>query len=211
MNCDKKHMLLYAVTDRAWLGDETLAQQVEKALKGGVSCVQLREKNLSDEEFLAEAIKLSALCKSYDVPFIINDNIDIAIKCDASGVHIGQSDTEVLIARKKIGDNMILGVSAQTVAQAKKAQADGADYLGVGAVFETSTKLDANAVKRETLIEIAQSVDIPIVAIGGITKENIPLLKGCGIDGVAVVSAIFKASDISAECKELREIASSIL
>ncbi len=211
MKCSKNHMLLYAVTDRTWLGENSLIAQVELALQGGVSCVQLREKSLNETEFFMEAKELAALCKTYNVPFIVNDNIDIAIKSGAAGVHIGQSDTDVKKARALLGDDKILGVSAQTVQQALKAQADGADYLGVGAVFQTSTKLDANLVEHETLKAICEAVHIPVVAIGGITKENMPWLSNSGIDGVAVVSAIFKAEDISAECEELREIALSIV
>lgn len=207
MKCDKKTMRLYAVTDRAWLGEETLSGQVEKALKGGATCIQLREKNIPHEEFLTEAITLQKLCKKYHVPFIINDDVDIAIKCGADGVHVGQSDMAAKNVRGLIG-NKILGVSVQTAEQAIKAQNDGADYLGVGAVFSTSTKPDADSVSLCELKKITASVDIPVVAIGGISKGNMLFLKGSGIDGVALVSAIFASDNIEQECHELYLLAS---
>lgn len=206
MRCDRKTMLLYAVTDRAWLGNETLYMQVEKALKGGVTCVQLREKELCNEEFLKEAIELKKLCSEYNVPFIINDNVDIAVKCGADGVHVGQSDMNAKAVRQMIGEKMILGVSAQTAEQARLAVENGADYLGVGAVFSTSTKADAEDVSYDTLKEICQSVSVPIVAIGGICEDNIMQLSGSGIDGVALVSAIFASSDIEGSCKRLYKL-----
>ena len=184
MKCDKHTMLLYAVTDRAWTGRETLRQQVEDALKGGVTCVQLREKELDDAAFLQEAMELSALCRSYGVPFIINDNVEIAIKCHADGIHVGQEDM---------------------------AAADGADYLGVGAAFSTHTKTDVDVLPEGRLKEICDSVDVPVVAIGGIHKDNILKLKGSGADGVALVSAIFSAEDIEAECKELKALTEQII
>lgn len=211
MKCDKKDMLLYAVTDRLWLGEHTLAQQVEQALKGGATCIQLREKELSDEMFLAEAFEIKALCKKYAVPFIINDNIDVAVKCGADGIHVGQHDMSAGAVRKKIGNDMILGVSAQTVEQAIAAGKNGADYLGVGAVFATSTKLDADSVSHETLKAICDAVSVPVVAIGGIYKHNIHELGGTGIDGVALVSAIFSVPNIENECRELRKLAEEMV
>ncbi|MGX8728469.1 MAG: thiamine phosphate synthase [Lachnospiraceae bacterium] len=205
MRCDKKWMPLYAVTDRAWLHGRTLAEVVEAALKGGVTCMQLREKELSHEEFLREAIALRELCRKYNVPLIINDNVDVALESHADGVHIGQHDAPCTEVRRRIGPEMLLGVSAQTVEQAIQAEKDGADYLGVGAVFSTGTKLDADDVSRETLRAICEAVSIPVVAIGGIKKENIGCLSGTGIDGVAVVSAIFAAADSEAASKELLE------
>lgn len=199
----KKAMLLYAVTDRAWLGKQTLYQQVEQALSGGATCIQLREKALDQEEFLKEALEIRDLCTRFQVPFIINDNVELAVQCNADGVHVGQSDMQAGKVRQLIGPDRILGVSAQTVEQAKLAQENGADYLGVGAVFPTSTKDDAELVSHETLREIAASVSIPICAIGGINKENLPQLSGTGIDGVALVSAIFASKDIEAECRRL--------
>ena len=207
MRCEKKTMLLYAVTDRAWTGKQTLYQQVECALKGGVTCVQLREKDLPEAEFLAEAREIGALCRSCGVPFIINDNVEIALACGADGVHVGQSDMEAGRVRAAVGEGMMIGVSARTVEEALTAQRAGADYLGVGAVFSTSTKLDAEAVSRQTLRDICAAVDIPVTAIGGISKDNILELSGTGIDGVALVSAIFGAEDIEGRCRELKELA----
>ena len=204
MNCDKKDLLLYAVTDRAWLRGETLYGQVEKALKGGATFMQLREKNLDEEHFLQEAVEIKELCKKYHVPFVINDNVDIAVKMDADGVHVGQSDMEAGSVREKLGPDKIVGVSAQTVEQAVLAEKRGADYLGVGAVFSTGTKLDADDVSYETLKAICEAVSIPVVAIGGITKDNLMELKGSGIDGIAVVSAIFAQANIEEATRELR-------
>ena len=203
MNCRKEYMQLYAVTDRTWVGEQTLLEQVEAALKGGVTCVQLREKELDEEAFLEEAMEMKVLCEKYHVPFIINDNVEIAIKCKADGIHVGQKDMEAGNVRKLVGDDMMIGVSARTVEQALKAQEAGADYLGVGAMFTTTTKLDANQVSFETLNAIFEAVTIPVVAIGGISKANMLELAGSGADGVALVSAIFAAEDIEEECREL--------
>ena len=212
MKCDKKIMRLYAVTDRAWVTqNETLYQQVKKALHGGVTCVQIREKNMGEDDFLAEAIEINKLCKEFNVPLIINDNVDIALKCGAAGVHVGQSDMKATDVRAKIGSNMILGVSAATVEQAIEAEQADADYLGVGAVFSTTTKLDASAVSHFELKKICTSVSIPVVAIGGISENNITELKGCGIDGVALVSAIFASKDITAACKRLYNLSEEIV
>ena len=208
MKFDKSAMLLYAVTDRAWVGRQTLYEQVECAIRGGVTCLQLREKELDSGSFFEEAEKIKLLCNKSNVPFIVNDNVEIAVKCGANGVHIGQEDMAAAEVRRIIGKDMILGVSAQTVEQAKKAEQDGADYLGVGAVFPTSTKLDAADVPYDTLKEICASVKIPVVAIGGIKRENIKMLSGSGISGIAVVSAIFAAEDIENECRILKEITS---
>ena len=206
MKCDKHTMLLYAVTDRAWTGRETLRQQVEDALKGGVTCVQLREKKLPQSEFLKEALELKDLCHRFGAPLIINDNVEIALKSGADGVHVGQHDMQAAQVREKIGPNRILGVSAQTVEQALLAEKNGADYLGVGAVFSTSTKEDAKPVSHETLKAICQAVSIPVCAIGGISKENILELSGSGVDGVALVSAIFSSPDIESACRQLRAL-----
>lgn len=205
MKCDKKTMALYAVTDRAWLRGGTLEEQVEAAMKGGATCIQLREKELEDDAFLREAVAMKALCARYGVPLFINDNVEVAVACGADGVHIGQHDAPASEVRQRIGDRMMLGVSAQTVEQALKAQADGADCLGVGAVFSTGTKLDADDVSFETLKAICAAVEIPVVAIGGINRKNIRELAGSGIDGVAVVSAIFAAEDAEAAARVLRE------
>ena len=206
MKCDKKHMLLYAVTDRAWTGERTLYQQVEAALKGGVTCVQLREKDMDDAAFLREAREIRALCRQYEVPFIVNDNVDVAIACGADGIHVGQEDMAAAEVRRLAGEGMILGVSVHTVEEALEAVQNGADYLGVGAVFPTSTKTDVDQMTNETLRAICDAVDVPVVAIGGINRDNIGKLSGSGVDGVALVSAIFSADDIEAVCRELRQM-----
>jgi thiamine-phosphate pyrophosphorylase len=205
MKCDKQMMTLYGVTDRAWVGEQNLFQQVEAALRGGVTCIQLREKALGREEFLKEAKEIAVLCRRYGVPFIVNDDVEIALASQADGVHLGQKDGNVAQIRKKVGQQLIIGVSAHSVEEAGQAVADGADYLGVGAVFGTSTKPDARLLSRETLLEICRTVQIPVVAIGGIHRENILELSGTGVDGVALVSAIFGAEDIEAECRQLRK------
>ena len=205
MKIKKEDMRLYAVTDRSWLKERTLYEQVEDALKGGVTFVQLREKTLREDEFLEEAKRIKVLCKEYRVPFIINDNVEIAMACDADGVHVGQDDMNVIEVRKLIGEDKIIGLSAQTVEQAKLAQEQGADYLGVGAVFSTSTKKDAKNITFSELKDICNSVDIPVVAIGGITKDNAIELKGTGIDVISVISAIFAQKDIKGFLDFLRE------
>ena len=204
-------MLLYAVTDRAWVGKQSLYEQVEAALKGGVTCVQLREKELSEDEFLAEAIEIAALCKQYKVPFFINDNVDIAIKCKADGIHVGQEDMVATQVRQKVGNDMILGVSVHSVEEALEAVKNGADCLGVGAMFSTSTKTDVDVLPKEVLKAICEAVDVPVVAIGGISKENILELSGTSVDGVALVSAIFAAKDIESECRMLKEMSKEMV
>ncbi len=211
MNIARQKLLLYAVTDRSWLAGETLCQQVESALKGGVTCLQLREKHLAYADFLAEAEQIKPLCRQYDVPFIINDDVALAVACDADGVHIGQGDMNVREARALVGENKIVGVSAKTVAQALRAEADGADYLGVGAAFLTSTKGDAKPIDKSIIKQICQVVSIPVVAIGGIVQDNVAQLAGTGIDGVAVVSAIFAADDIEAASRQLMESVKAIV
>lgn len=212
MKCSKESMLLYAVTDRMWVGEQTLYEQVESALKGGATCIQLREKELDDPVFLDEAAEMRKLCKKYEVPLIINDNPDVAVKSGADGVHVGQSDMKAEEIRKIPGhENLILGVSVRTVEQAAEAEKSGADYLGVGAVFPTSTKLDADSVTYETLKRICEAVSIPVVAIGGINRNNILRLSKSGVDGVALVSAIFAAKDIEAECRELKKLSEKMV
>jgi thiamine-phosphate pyrophosphorylase len=206
MKCDKESLLLYAVTDRYWLKDHTLLEEVENTLKGGATFVQLREKNLEEEKFMKEAVEIQALCKEYGVPFVVNDNVDIAVAMGADGVHVGQSDMEAGEVRAKLGPDKIIGVSANTVEQAVLAEKRGADYLGVGAVFPTGSKDDAEDVSFETLKAICEAVSIPVVAIGGITKENVWKLQGSGIDGVAVISAIFAQPDIEAATRELKAV-----
>lgn len=211
MKCDKKTMLLYAVTDRAWTGKQSLLEQVEAALRGGATCVQLREKTLSDEAFLAEALEVSQLCRRYGVPLFINDNVEVAIQCHADGIHVGQEDMAAAQVRRRVGDDMMIGVSVHSVAEALDAVRDGADCLGVGAMFSTSTKADADVLPPGTLRAICDAVDIPVVAIGGITKYNIAQLAGSGVDGVALVSAIFSAPDIESECRLLRRLSEEMV
>ena len=196
MNCDKKDLLLYAVTDRHWLDGRRLINVVRESLDGGVTMVQLREKTLEEEKFLEEAKELQALCRERGVPFLVNDNVEIAREMNADGVHVGQSDMEALDVRAILGPDKILGVSAQTVEQAVLAEKHGADYLGVGAVFPTGSKDDADDVSYDTLKAICQAVSIPVVAIGGITQQNVEKLAGSGICGVAVISAIYAAKNI---------------
>ena len=205
MKCDERTLLLYAVTDRHWTGRQTLAEQVRECLEGGATMIQLREKEMEEGAFEKEAEEIKAICREYGVPFIVNDNVEVAMRCGADGVHVGQRDMEAGEVRKKIGSHRILGVSAQTVEQAVLAQRRGADYLGVGSVFPTSTKRDADAVSLETLRQICAAVSIPVVAIGGITEENVTQLKGSGIAGAAVVSAVFGAPDIRLAAGRLKE------
>ena len=205
MKCDKKDLLLYAVTDRYWLGTRTLPEVVRESLDGGVTFVQLREKHLDDAHFLEEAKQLKKLCLEYHVPFVINDNVEIAIEMDADGVHVGQSDMEASDVRAKLGPDKIIGVSAQTVEQAVLAEKHGADYLGVGAVFPTNSKDDATDVPFDTLKAICEAVSIPVIAIGGITKENVKALSGSGICGIAAISAIYGQKDIKEAVKKLKK------
>lgn len=203
MKCDKDTLLLYAVTDRAWTGSQPLARQVEAVLQNGATCLQLREKALDPAAFREEARQMAALCRRYGVPLIINDNVEVALACGAAGVHLGQQDMPIAQARRMAGPDLILGASAHTVQEALEAQAAGADYLGVGAVFSTSTKTDASPLPLTTLREICAAVSIPVVAIGGITETNLLQLTGCGAAGVAVVSAIFGAPDPGAATARL--------
>jgi thiamine-phosphate pyrophosphorylase len=207
LKLDRKSLLLYAVTDRTWLGEKSLSDQVERIIKAGATFIQLREKNLSFSEFVEEAKEIKKITDKYQIPFVINDNIQVALKVNADGVHVGQRDMKADEVRKLIGPEKILGISAQTIAQAIEAEANGADYLGVGAVFNTATKLDADNVSIETLKIICQSVSIPVVAIGGIDENNMPKLKGSGIAGVAVVSAIFSRPDVGKATATLYNLA----
>ena len=199
-------LLLYAVTDRHWLGERTLYDVVRESLDGGVTFLQLREKDLDDENFYQEAVELQAMAREYGVPFVVNDNVDIAVRMDADGVHVGQSDMEAGDVRALIGPDKILGVSAQTVEQAVLAEKRGADYLGVGAVFPTGSKDDADDVSFETLKAICEAVSIPVVAIGGITLENTPQLAGSGICGIAVISAIYGQKNIYEATASLKKV-----
>ncbi len=197
-------LLLYGVTDRRGLGGLSLAEAVRQSLDGGVTFVQLREKHLGREEFAAEALALKALCAEYGVPFVINDDVELAAEVDADGVHVGQSDMAAEDVRARIGEGKILGVSAQTVEQAVAAEKCGADYLGVGAVFPTGSKDDAEDVSYDTLRDICNAVSIPVIAIGGITAANAAKLSGSGICGVAVISAIYCADDITKAARTMR-------
>ena len=199
-------LLLYAVTDRHWLGDRTLYDVVRESLEGGVTFLQLREKSLDDENFYKEAVRLQEMAREYGVPFVVNDNVDIAVRMDADGVHVGQSDMEAGDVRALIGPDKILGVSAQTVEQAVLAEKRGADYLGVGAVFPTGSKDDAVEVSHETLKAICEAVSIPVVAIGGITVNNTPDLAGSGICGIAVISAIYGQKNIYEATVSLKKV-----
>ncbi len=211
MKSVKDLMLLYAVTDRAWTGRQTLYEQVEAALKNGVTCVQLREKELDDEAFAAEAEKMLTLCHSYQVPLIINDNVDVAVRVGADGVHVGQSDMQAGEVRRRIGPDKLLGVSVDTPEQARLAVENGADYLGAGAVFATSTKTDVGDMPAEMLQAICQASAVPVVAIGGICRDNVLQLSGSGVAGIAVVSAIFGAEDPGAASAELLELSKQMV
>lgn len=210
MKFSKDMLLLYAVTDRSWTQDQTLYDQIEAALKGGVTIVQLREKNLPEDEFVAEAIRVKELCSRYNVPLIINDNADVALKSGADGVHVGIEDTPVAELRQKVGKDFIIGATAKTVEQAQSAEKAGADYLGVGAVFPSPTKKNAIRITAEKLKEICSSVSVPAVAIGGISLDNVSEIKGCGVNGIAVVSAIFASDDIQKAASELKEKAKEV-
>ena len=206
----KEQIRLYAVTDRRWLQTETLEEQVEKALKGGITMLQLREKEMDDEAFLEEAVRIKKLCQAYSVPFIINDRVDIAIRSGADGVHVGQGDMSAAEVRKRLGKDKIVGVTAKTVEQALLAQEQGADYIGSGAVFGSGTKADARTLDHAVLQEICESVSIPVTAIGGLTAENAKKLSGRGMAGIAVVSAIFAQPDIKEAVRQLKVIADEI-
>lgn len=205
MGLHKKDLLLYAITDRSWLGEETMVLQAERALKGGVTMLQLREKDMEYEQLKREAIELQKLCRSYHVPFIINDYVELAKEIGADGVHVGQSDCSVLEVRRILGKNFIIGATAKTVEQALTAQEQGADYLGSGAVFGSSTKKDAKPMEHELLQNICEAVTIPVVAIGGITGENVMNLKGRKMAGIAVIGGIFKEEDIEAAAAGLKK------
>lgn len=208
---DKKILRLYAVTDRSWLNGRALEDDIEKAIKGGVTLVQLREKNIATDDIIKSAIRIKSVCKKHGIPLIINDNVDAVIGSDTDGVHLGQSDMSISEARKILGKNKIIGATAKTVEQAQKAELEGADYLGSGAIFGTTTKDDAKKMDIETLKSITQSVKIPVVAIGGITGENILELRSTGISGAAVVSGIFAQNDIEKAAEDLYKKAGEII
>lgn len=205
MKFNKEQLLLYAVTDRTWVGKQTFYEQVEDALNGGVTLLQLREKEMDEATFVEEALKVREICQRYQVPLIINDNVNVALKCGADGVHVGIEDTPVAEIRKKAGSDFIIGATAKTVEQARRAEREGADYLGVGAVFPSSTKENALRITTGQLKEICSSVSIPAVAIGGLNFENMEVLTGSGIHGVALVSAIFAAEDIKMTAEQYKK------
>ena len=211
MRCDKKDLLLYGVTDRSWLGDRTLAQQVEASLRGGATMIQLREKHMDRGSIRAQALELRELCGRYGVPLILNDDAELAQAAGADGVHVGQSDLPVKEARRLLGPDKIVGATAKTVPQALEAEAAGADYLGVGAAFVTGTKADAKPISQDTIRAVTAAVEIPAVAIGGITRENVTELAGCGLAGVAVVSALFAKPDVKAAARELLALVETIV
>lgn len=218
---DKKYLALYGVTDRWWVKQklekagvpvtddalrEGLLADTRAALEGGMTYVQMREKGdpMTEDELLTEAVALKALCEEYGVPFVIDDDVELAKKCGADGVHVGQSDMACVEARKALGERKVVGVSAQTVEQAVQAEKDGADYLGVGAVFPTGSKDDADDVSHDTVKAICEAVSIPVIAIGGISKDNVGQLAGLGLDGIAVISAIYAADDLKAATEDLK-------
>ena len=207
MRFERDMLLLYAVTDRAWTGKRTLDEQVEEALQGGVTLVQLREKHLSKEQLIQEARRITALCHRYSVPLIVNDDAEAALAAGADGVHVGIEDTPVAAIRARAGKDFIIGATAKTVEQAQRAEREGADYLGVGAVFPSLTKQNAIRITKEQLRAICAGVAIPAVAIGGITQKNVASLQGGGMAGIAVVSAIFGADDIVSAARSLKECA----
>lgn len=204
-------MKLYAVTDRHWVGKQSFEEQIEDSLKGGITCLQLREKNVTKEAFESMASIISPLCHAYKVPFIINDDIDVAIKSKADGIHIGQKDQSLTEVRAIVGQDMMIGVSVQTLEQALEAERNGADYLGVGAVFSTSTKLDARVLSHDILRDICKTVKIPVVAIGGIKHDNISDLKNTHIAGIAVVSAVYGQDNIIHSTQALLKEVEAIL
>ncbi|MBE6907144.1 MAG: thiamine phosphate synthase [Ruminococcaceae bacterium] len=210
MKFDRNSLLLYAITDRTWLNGKSLAGEVEKVLQAGATFLQLREKDLDKEHFLREVKEIKKLTDWYHVPFVINDDVEVAIACGADGVHVGQSDMQAQDIRQLLGPDKIIGVSSRTVEQARIAKESGADYVGVGAVFGTTTKKDANQVTFEELREICASVEIPVVAIGGINETNLMQLKGSGIDGISVISAIFAKPDAAAATKNLLALAKAM-
>lgn len=211
MKLSKDDLLLYAITDRGSLDKNVFFEKIEEALQGGVTILQLREKELDEDSFTDEAIEVKAICRKYGVPLIINDNVDVALKSGADGVHVGIEDMPIDEIRRKAPDSFIIGATCKTVEQAQSAERLGADYMGVGAVFPSPTKKNAVRITREQLKEICSSVSIPAVAIGGITLENVGELNGGGMSGIAVVSAVFSADDIQKAASLLKEKAKSLI
>ena len=206
MKFDRKMLQLYAITDRHWVGDLSLLEQIEIVLKNGATCLQLREKHLSKEEFISEAKEVKKLCNKYNVPLIINDSVEVALAVGADGVHVGQDDLNCGLIREKVGEDMIVGVSSHNVEEALEAYKNGADYIGIGAAFSTSTKTDTSVMTAQTMKDITANSPIPAVAIGGITIENLPTLYNRGLAGVAVISSLFGAKNIKDATIELKTL-----
>lgn len=205
-------MLLYAITDRSWLKPgETLEEQVETVLANGATCLQIREKQLDSEAFLAQALRIKPICQKYGVPLIINDNVDVAKACGADGVHVGQNDMEIAAARSILGPEKWIGTSAHNVEEALKAKESGCDYIGSGAVFGSATKTDAGTLDHQELRRICQATDLPVVAIGGITADNAHRLTGTGVDGIAVISALFAQQDKAAATRQMLTLARHVV
>lgn len=211
MKLSKDDLLLYAITDRGNLDKKVFFEKIEEALQGGVTILQLREKELDEDSFINEAIEVKNICRKHGVPLIINDNVNVALKSGADGVHVGVEDMPIDEIRRTVPDSFIIGATCKTVEQAQSAERLGADYMGVGAVFPSPTKKNAVRITREQLKEICASVSIPAVAIGGISLENVDELKGGGMSGIAVVSAVFSADDIQKAASLLKEKAKSLI
>lgn len=203
MKFDRSSLKMYIITDRYWLGDNSLAEQVEESIKAGATFVQVREKDISDDEFIKIAKDIKKVTDKYKIPFVINDNIDVAIAVDADGVHIGQTDEALTNARQKLGKDKIIGVSTQTVEETLKAYKNGADYVGIGAVYSTNTKDNVDVLSHAQIKDCCDCCDIPVVAIGGLNKDTTKLLNGTGVDGISVISAVFGAQDITQATQEL--------
>ena len=210
MKISADKLRLYAVTDSAWLNGRSLAEVVREAIEGGATVVQYREKNKGYDDMLKEAREVCAVCREYGVPFIMNDSVEIAMAVDADGVHLGLDDGDLKAARELLGEGKIIGASTHNVQEALSAQAQGADYLGCGAVFGSTTKTDISSITPEILAQVTSAVQIPVVAIGGINRDNISKLNGCSLAGAAVVSAIFAQKDIRAAAKEMRALAEKL-
>ena len=206
MKFTKESLKLYVITDRSWIGNRSMPEEVEKTLKSGATCLQIREKNISYDEYVSKSIELRKICNKYNVPFIVNDNIEVALASGADGVHVGQKDILNKNVRSIIGSDKILGISANSIELAIAAEKAGADYIGVGSIQISPTKGESKILSTEYVNEICNSVSIPVVAIGGINEQNILRLKGIGIAGVAVISAVFGKEDVAEATYKLRKL-----
>lgn len=211
MKFDRKKLKMYIITDRYWLNGRDLSKQVEEAILAGATFVQVREKGISDDEFVAIAKDIKKVTDKYNIPLVINDNLNVAIRVNADGVHIGQSDENLLEARKKLGESKIIGVTAKNIEQTLAAYNNGADYVGIGAVYSTNTKENVEVLSHQEIKNCCTCCDIPVVAIGGINKNTMHLLNDTGVDGVSVISAIFASDDITKSTKELVNSVEEIL